>query len=403
MDINFGEGGVANCVLSPPYICQGKEHITNNYISKISDLSESKSMSIENEITISNYIKDIKNIEYVKGNSQISLQKWIHKHYSIIDDYCIVDGYMLINESKLQKCNIYPHLKYIIMYSLNGSCLPLKKGDKIIVDDETQKVGVVDSIGAGRISYKEKTGKKKNKPKSINVNLIHRFCGDLFINNKYVLYNNFGTSKLRRKNLKFLLQSLKVLADNSIVHGDIKLENLICNDKGEVRIIDFGGALCLDKVKMNKNDYCKNYLYNDDYINNILLNMFTTYTPRYTPIEVVVLKLLLRNFTRSQIYKYVYDNLDSYFFKKTNTDILDTTIDNLIKNKVQLLNNTYCKDKSILYKYDVYSMGLVFYEICRFLDSTFESIEPTTIKLINNMIEFDYHKRFSIEQCLSMY
>lgn len=402
MDINFGEGGVANCVLSPPYICQGKEHITNNYISKISDLSESKSMSIDNEITISNYIKDIKNIIYVKGNSPTSLKKWIHKHYSIIDDYCIVNGYMLINENKLKKCNIYPHQKYIIMYSLNGSCLPLKKGDKIIVDDKTHTYGIVDDIGAGTISYKETTG-KKNKAKSISVDLIHRFCGDLFINNKYVLYNNFGTSKYRNKNFKFLLQSLKVLADNSIVHGDIKLENLICNDKGEVRMIDFGGALCLDKVKMNKNDYCKNYLYNDDYINSILLNMFTTYTPRYTPIEVIVLKLLLRNYNRSEIYKYIYDNLESYFFKKTNTNILDTMIDNLIKNKVELLNNAYCKDTSILYKYDVYSIGLVFYEICRFLDSTFESIEPKTIKLINNMIEFDYQKRFNIEQCLNMF
>lgn len=402
MDINFGEGGVANCVLSPPYICSGKEHITSNYISKISDLSESKMLSIDNEIAISNYIKDIKNIVYVKGKSPSNLKKWIHKHFSIIDDYCIVNGYMLINQKKLEKCNIYPHQKYIIMYSLNGSCLPLKKGDKIIVDDDTRKVGIIDDINAGTISYKEKLG-AKTKSKSIAVNLIHRFCGDLFINNKYVLYNNFGTPKLRRKNFKFLLQSIKVLIDNSIVHGDIKLENLICNDKGEIRMIDFGGALCLDKIKMNKNDYCKNYLYNDDYINSILLNMFTTYTPRYTPIEVVVLKLLLRNYDRNQIYKYVYDNLDSYFFKKTDNNIIDSMIDNLSNNKVELLNNAYCKEKSILYKYDIYSMGIVFYEICRFLDSTFQSIEPNTIKLINNMIEFDYQKRFNIEQCLKTY
>lgn len=400
MDINFGEGGVANCVLSPPYICKGKEHITNNYISKISDISDSKSLSIDNEITISNYIKDINKIIYVNGNNKNTLKRWIHKHYSIIDDYCIINGYMLMNQDKLKKCNIYPHQKYIIMYSLNGSCMPLKKGDKVIVDDSNKKVGIIDSIEPGKIKYKEIS---KSNVKSIDVDLIHRFCGDLFINNKYVLYNNFGTAKLRQKNFKFLLQSVKVLIDNSIVHGDIKLENLICNDKGEIRMIDFGGALCLDKVKMNKNDYCKNYLYNNEYINNILLNMFTTYTPRYTPIEVLVLKLLLRNYDENQIYKYIYDNLDSYFFKNIDTKIINNMINNLVNNKVKLLNNTYCHKKSILYKYDIYSMGIVFYEICRFIDPTFESIEPKTLKLINSMIEFDYQKRLNIDECFKNY
>ena len=285
------------------------------------------------------------------------------------------------------------------MYSLNGSCLPLKKGDKIIVDDDRHIEGTIESVNTGLINYKEP---KVKAVKSISVNLVHRFCGDLFINNKYVLYNNFGSSKLRYKNFKLLLQSIDVLNQNSIIHGDIKLENLICNDKGEIRIIDFGGALCLNLIKMNKNQYCKNYTYDEEYINNILLNMFTTYTPRYTPIEVIVLKMLLRNYTKEQILNNINDKLERYFFKKHHEEIYEM-VSYLVENKASILKKTYCAKDSILYKYDVYSMGIVFYEICRFLDPTFENIEPKTIKLINAMIEFDYQKRKSIKQCLEMY
>ena len=402
MDINFGEGGVANCVLSPPYICPGKEHITNNYISKISDISETKSVSIENELVISDVIKDIKKISYVKSKNPQMIKKWINKHYSIIDDYCVVSGSSLLFNTKLENCNINPSQKYIIMYSLNGSCLPLKKGDKVIVDDNNKIEGTIQSVdtNGGSIDYIES---KDKRVKSIPVNLVHRFCGDLFVEHKYVLYNNFGTPKLRHKNFKTLLRAIHILSENSIIHGDLKLENLICNDKGEIRIIDFGGALCLDKIKMNKNQYCQDYVYDDEYINNILLNMFTTYTPRYTPIEVSVIKLLLRNYSREKIIGSIYEKIDKYFFKNTSPEIINEMINKIVDNKDSILKNTYCRKSSILYKYDVYSMGVVFYEICRFIDSTFESIEPKTIKLINAMIEFDYQKRKDIKQCLAMY
>lgn len=397
MDINFGEGGVANCVLSPPFICPGKEHITNNYISKISDISDAKSVSIQNEILISNVINEIPKISFLKSKNPSIIKKWLNKHYSIIEDYCVLEGSELLFNSKLKNCNIKFDQNYIILYSLNGSCLPLKEGDKVIVDDDKQIEGTIKSVGVGTIDYTES---KNKKVKSIPVNLVHRFCGDLFVEHKYVLYNNFGTAKMRHKNFKHLLQGIYILYENSIIHGDIKLENLICNDKGEIRIIDFGGALCLDKIKINKNEYCVNYEYNNDYINNILLNMFTTYTPRYTPIEVIVLKLLLRNYDKNQIMAYINEKLDSLFFKNIDIQKIENMVNFIIDNKTEFLKNAYCQKNSLLYKYDVYSMGIVFYEICKFIDPSFESIDKKTINLINSMIEFDYTKRKTIKQCL---
>ena len=397
MDINFGEGGVANCVLSPPFICPGKEHITNNYISKISDISDAKSVSIQNEILISNVINEIPKISVIKSKNPSIIKKWLNKHYSIIEDYCVLEGSELLFNNKLKNCNIKFDQNYIILYSLNGSCLPLKAGDKVIVDDNKQIEGTIKSVGVGTIDYTES---KNKKVKSIPVNLVHRFCGDLFLEHKYVLYNNFGNAKTRHKNFKHLLQGIYVLYENSIIHGDIKLENLICNDKGEIRIIDFGGALCLDKIKINKNEYCANYEYNNDYINNILLNMFTTYTPRYTPIEVIVLKLLLRNYDKNQIMAYINEKLDRLFFKNVDIQKIENMVDFIIDNKTEFLKNAYCQKNSLLYKYDVYSMGIVFYEICKFIDPSFESIDKKTINLINSMIEFDYTKRKTIKQCL---
>ena len=117
MDINFGAGGVANCVLSPPYICPGKEHITNNYISKISDISESKSISINNEILISSVIKDIKKISYLKNKTPKTIKKWLNQHYSIIEDYCIINGEQLMYDTKLEKCDINVNEIYSYVFS----------------------------------------------------------------------------------------------------------------------------------------------------------------------------------------------------------------------------------------------------------------------------------------------
>ena len=128
--------------------------------------------------------------------------------------------------------------------------------------------------------------------------------------------------------------------------------------------------------------------------------MFTTYTPRYTPIEVIVLKLLLRNYDKNQIMAYINEKLDRLFFKNVDIQKIENMVDFIIDNKTEFLKNAYCQKNSLLYKYDVYSMGIVFYEICKFIDPSFESIDKKTINLINSMIEFDYTKRKTIKQCL---
>ena len=53
----------------------------------------------------------------------------------------------------------------------------------------------------------------------------------------------------------YLLKSLKILADNNIIHYDIKENNVICNKSNTPIIIDFGRSFDISQIKTNIEKY----------------------------------------------------------------------------------------------------------------------------------------------------
>ena len=66
---------------------------------------------------------------------------------------------------------------------------------------------------------------------------IVRFCGDLA--NMNLLHLSFASLKVRKNNIRHLVDSLNFMIKNNIIHCDIKLNNIVCNEEGKLKIIDF--------------------------------------------------------------------------------------------------------------------------------------------------------------------
>ena len=78
-------------------------------------------------------------------------------------------------------------------------------------------------------------------------------CGSLDIT-----FNILFNSKISiKQNLLFLLKIIDFLIKNKIVHFDIKPENIICDNKKHLRLIDFGTSLIISDFNkiIFKNDF----------------------------------------------------------------------------------------------------------------------------------------------------
>ena len=132
---------------------------------------------------------------------------------------------------------------------------------------------------------------------------IVRFCGDLA--NMNLLHLSFASLKVRKNNIRHLADSLNFMIKNNIIHCDIKLNNIVCNEEGKLKIIDFGGAFSLnDKQYFNYDNTCRilksesnnkiNYRtqYNTDFANSIL-DLISIHTEYYTPPKNISIKIII--------------------------------------------------------------------------------------------------------------
>ena len=370
MEIDYGTGLTASCVLIPPFNCKRRNY-NSNYISKLVENNEENKDILANEIRISKYLSK-------KINKNM-----LEKYLSVIVDSCVV------NSSKLLRCNLKPNTNYKILYSKNGACKPITKKSSIFVknSDQQQTKIKVNSIKNNKVSSK---GKLYNKDD------IVRKCGVLY--QPHIIDLCFS-KKYRKQNIKRLLNMLKLLKSNNLIHLDIKLENMVVNIKKDIRLIDFGGSIIykdFEYLRDNSNFF--------DIINKLIDNNMLAWTDYYLAPEIHIISEFYNNNSIEQIEMFgnVKTKLEEvYVFDNDKINELLTLIEYVYDNKMEFIESLLFNNKdSNIYKVDVYAMGISFFII-------FEHIHKTELnenlyeleELINNMIRIDYRNRSNIKDC----
>ena len=225
---------------------------------------------------------------------------------------------------------------------------------------------------------------------------------------------SFANERKRRKNIKHLIESLNFMIKNNIIHCDIKHKNIVCNEQGDLKIIDFGGAFSLNNEDyFNFTNTCRvlesesndniNYRtqYNSDFSNNIL-NLISIHTEYYTPPEILTLKFILINKSKEDILEHILKT-----YNINNKDIAEglyQIITKIFKNKKKMFYMLQCRKNyinSFIYKFDIFSMGIMLRETFKMLNKYFNIvIEDSLINLIEKMTDLNFKTRLNINQIL---
>ena len=370
MDINHGAAGTSLCVLVPPYNCKGKKY-NNNYVSKIVEYSSKKKI-INNEIRISNYLLK----KYKKTI--------LYKYFSIILDSCIVKS-----KKKLGKCKTKKNKKYIILYSKNAGCNPITKSSKVFVKNTKIKIN--------NIQYNMLiTDNKKNKK-----NNIIRRCGDL-TSSDGTLLKIFFSKKYEKQKVKRLIKILSLLHKFSVIHFDIKLDNIISNSKKELRLIDFGVSILLSDLQtLNLN-------YNFSVLLAKFHSKFYGWTNNYISPEIIIISKLVENnnIDKNKMIILLKNELEDSFYEgyvnSFKYNILIKLVDYVYNNKMEFLISLIDGE---IFKTDIYSMGKTLYYIFNYvfdnpINLDINTINNNLVLLIYNMTHIDYRSRYNINQCI---
>ena len=378
MEINYGSGGSANCVLVPPFNCKKRKY-NNNYVSKIAKFTTDEEINlINNEIRIGKFLK----------------HKKIDKYIVIINDNCNLKK---SKYKKLKKCNLDKKSNYKILYSKNVGCYPLTKKSKVYVNNNNS----IKNIHVNNII----NNKIISNNKKYNISNIKRKCGEF--TNEFVVDMCFSDN-YQIKSIKTLLKILKLLHQNTIIHGDIKLDNIISNNKKEIRLIDFGGSSILSDF--NILDIKSNFNILIIKITHILL----THTIEYLSPEILIIFEFYKNKDINK--KQMFINIKQILEKTLNNPLpkesiieLKNIIDFTYKNKKQFIRDMFLLNKkSNIFKSDIYSMGIVLYYIYKYIIGSRNNIHSNNLKnkplkqimnLIINMTHIDYRKRYNIVKC----
>lgn len=260
----------------------------------------------------------------------------------------------------------------------------------------------------------------------IAINLITYNAGidlDIFFKNITNKYKNIFILHFNKVILD-LFNGLKLLHHNHITHKDIKLNNVCITIKNNIPIIkyiDFGLSEDLNDLDHN--------------INNII----NSGTPAYMAPDFIILiemkktkfnKLLINKKNHLQfinkLYNSIKSNLSTFTGKGLNKTYLKGNLDtpnikyyisdkdsNLFINKKDIselflfLLNVYKNDELLNFyfkpvyginsKFDIFSLGLILFEIKKKLQ--YKNI--LLVNLLKNMLEINSINRYSIDECLN--
>jgi serine/threonine protein kinase len=374
MNINHGTAGSALCVLVPPYNCKSKKY-NNNYVSKIVEYSNKK--IIINELRIAKYL-----LKHYKKTI-------LYKYFSLILDSCVVKSNKQLGKCKKTQKN----KKYIVLYSKNAGCKPITKSSKVFVKTQFNKMNKIkiNNIQSNVIISNNIKYKKNN---------IIRKCGDLSSFNGAILTMCFS-KKYEKNNVKRLIKILSLLHKLKVIHCDIKLDNIISNNKKEIRLIDFGVSILLSDLQN----------LNLDYNFNVLLNKFHSkfygWTTNYISPEIIIVSKFFENndIDKDNMIILLKNKLETSFYlgyvNSTNHQILTQLVDYVYNNKMQFLIDLIDGE---IFKTDIYSMGITLYYIFNYVFDNPINLEidkenNKLVSLIYNMTLIDYRSRFNINKC----
>jgi serine/threonine protein kinase len=396
--ININEGASALCVLSPPLNCNGRKY-DDNYVSKLVNISDSSvKITIYRELIISKILKELSN-------------KNVDKYFSIVEDSCYIDVKSIPTKfHKICKINNSSNNKYLLLYSKNGGCKELKQKNIVFYENDENNI-------SPHILLEQDLKKKKYLIRNLEtkneliVDKIYRYCGN--ISNKFIIKKLFYSKSSRKKYIKQFIRSIELLINNKIVHFDIKLNNMVCNEESQIKIIDFGASICfgenyyynaelMTKILSLNSEEIKEQLKNNSKFKNLLFEYIGIHTEFYTPPEILFLKLTLKNYTKEGILNYIFNcynikpdfNLYNKFSK-----VIDYYNDNIITLIKDLFNN---KSRNLIYKFDIFSLGIMLKEIIKILYKYNNiKVENSLINLVEKMTDINVYKRLSIKQIIN--
>ena len=379
--------GSFGCVLQPNIKCKKTDKA--KYISKIRIVEINNYDDLENiedEINISNKIKKI----------EPKL-----KYFAPIISYCKV-----IDSKKLNRADIQ-----FINTEITNFNIKNKKKNKCIINLHFSYI-VINLILA-----------------NAGIDLTNILNNSKYTNEKKILKEHLN------KSITHLLEGISYLHFNNITHKDIKPDNIciqIVNNKPLLKFIDFGLSEDLSEYEKKY----KNIIYSGtpcymspDYLvllelitGNLIHNINQLSTRNLS--EIVnncysSLKENMSSFTKKGLNKkflnVIQSNEDSFERLTFNSSIIKTkniNQHNLINKKdiydlLMYIINLYKKKKlldtyfepvnGINAKLDIYSLGLIFFEMVINLKSD----NLLLIKLIKNMLELNSINRYSIKDCLN--
>jgi serine/threonine protein kinase len=387
MDIDYGTGGTASCVLSPPFNCNGRNYNTD-YISKLVEDSSRNKLILANELRISNYL--------IRKINKATLEKYC----AVVVDSCVV------NSNQIKRCGkpLIPNTNYRVLYSKNGSCKPVSRKSKLFVKNNSnlkRKISV-NNIKNNKIISNGKTYEKNN---------IVRLCGNLFV---YEVIELCFSKKNITLSIRRLLNILKLLRNNNVIHLDIKMENLVVNTKKEIRVIDFGGSIIYRDL-----NYLKTYSDFFDIINNFCRNNIYTWTSTEFSPEMHIIRELYKNNNIDRYDMFLKIKLileKSIYVDKNRENELITLINYIYDNKMAFITTFLLNNKeSDIYKVDIYAIGITLYFIFEKIlkkqynikiDISRDNIHKLRRlklyefgELIYNMSRIDYRNRYSLKDC----
>ena len=276
----------------------------------------------------------------------------------------------------------------------------------------------------GKTKSKTKKCLVNKNPNYLVVNLILKNSGfDLtYYMKKSTPSQKMVIKKHTREIVTNLLMGLEMLHKNHICHKDIKPHNICINIKNNyphVRIIDFGLS---ENLKSMKHTY---------------RNINNSGTPSYMSIDFIILQEIkyqgfddvisskkIQSILANNLFKSIRNNLSSFSDRGLNKIFLNATEKSIKKKSKYTLPQhqfiTYDeiysiinyildlhKNKKILSEYfkkmdgintlmDVYSLGLVFFDMYQYfkLDDIF------LVNLIKNMLQLNYINRMNVTQSL---
>jgi len=179
------------------------------------------------------------------------------------------------------------------------------------------------------------------------------------------LYKNIDIHSFLSKFIH-IIEGIKILQENNLIHTDIKIDNILFNDNKFV-LIDFG-------LLKYKDDFLNHIPYLN---NNNIIHFPSEFKINSSSFEELNLNLFLNTINlQNSIHKKEFIKLNHY---------LKNELFKFYKSKKFSLN---------LNKFDIYQLGLVLYQIILLIN---KNINKNIFNIIRKMLEPFPHKRTEIK------